>query len=188
MLLCSSAGKYITFIVDPLMHPNIIKHGWPPVRTYRSPRLHEDIQHAFKLLQADHLCALTESMMGNLMSSYVSNTWDWYGAGTCQWTGFAYCCVKSKIQWKQLQEALQTCRGQPHARRTVGWFRSVIGIKGVDQSDKSKPTSKRHLMFNQRTRRYRWQHTVLQLFCTYPLKNTTTAPDQSQHATSRKPL
>uniref|UniRef100_H3CDD3 Cytochrome P450, family 7, subfamily B, polypeptide 1 n=2 Tax=Tetraodon nigroviridis TaxID=99883 RepID=H3CDD3_TETNG len=79
------AGKYMTFIMDPLMYPNIIKHGrqldfhsfsdtmaplvfgYPPVRSYRSPSLHEDIQRAFKLLQGDHLCALTESMMGNLM-------------------------------------------------------------------------------------------------------------------------
>lgn len=86
MLSCCPAGKYMTFIMDPLMYPNIIKHGrqldfhsfsdtmapvvfgYPPVRTSRSPSLDEDIQRAFKLLQGDHLCALTESMMGNLMT------------------------------------------------------------------------------------------------------------------------
>eukprot|EP00066_Takifugu_rubripes_P026144 XP_011615410.1 PREDICTED: LOW QUALITY PROTEIN: 25-hydroxycholesterol 7-alpha-hydroxylase-like [Takifugu rubripes] len=79
------AGKYMTFIMDPLMYPNIIKHGrqldfhsfsdsmapvvfgYPPVRSWKTPSLHEDIQRAFKLLQGDHLCALTEGMMGNLM-------------------------------------------------------------------------------------------------------------------------
>lgn len=72
--------------MDPLMYPNIIKHGrqldfhsfsdnmapvvfgYPKVRSWRSPDLHEDIQRAFKLLQGDHLSALTESMMGNLMT------------------------------------------------------------------------------------------------------------------------
>lgn len=86
LLSCAPAGKYMTFIMDPLMYPNIIKHGrqldfhsfsdtmapvvfaYPAVRSWRTPSLHEDIQRAFKLLQGDHLCALTESMMGNLMT------------------------------------------------------------------------------------------------------------------------
>lgn len=88
MLSCSPAGKYMTFIMDPLMYPNIIKHGrqldfhsfsdtmapvifgYPPVRACRAPSLDEDIQRAYKLLQGDHLCALTESMMGNLMTTF----------------------------------------------------------------------------------------------------------------------
>lgn len=79
------AGKYMTFIMDPLMYPNIIKHGrqldfhkfsdkvaplafgYPPVMDRKSPGLHTDIQRSFQLLQGDSLRALTESMMGNLM-------------------------------------------------------------------------------------------------------------------------
>lgn len=75
----------MTFIMDPFMYPNIIKHGrqldfhsfsdkvapvvfgYPPVKNRRLPGLHEDILRSFKLLQGDNLPALTESMMGNLM-------------------------------------------------------------------------------------------------------------------------
>lgn len=75
----------MTFIMDPFMYPNIIKHGrqldfhsfsdqvapvvfgYPPVRNRRLPGLHVDILRSFKLLQGDNLNALTESMMGNLM-------------------------------------------------------------------------------------------------------------------------
>lgn len=75
----------MTFIMDPVMYPNIIKHGrqldfhsfsdkvapvvfgYPPVKDRRLPGLHEDILRSFKLLQGDNLTALTESMMGNLM-------------------------------------------------------------------------------------------------------------------------
>lgn len=75
----------MTFIMDPFMYPNIIKHGrqldfhsfsdkvapvvfgYPPVKNWRSPNLHVDILRSFKLLQGDNLTSLTESMMGNLM-------------------------------------------------------------------------------------------------------------------------
>ncbi|XP_018534510.1 cytochrome P450 7B1 isoform X1 [Lates calcarifer] len=78
------AGKYMTFIMDPLLYPNIIKHGrqldfhefsnrvapftfgYPPV-TGKYPGLREEIRRSFHLLQGDGLIALTESMMGNLM-------------------------------------------------------------------------------------------------------------------------
>ncbi|XP_062285575.1 cytochrome P450 7B1 [Scomber scombrus] len=79
------AGKYMTFIMDPLMYPNIIKHGrqldfhefsnkvapvtfgYPPVIKGKFPGLQEQVKRSFKLLQGDNLQLLTESMMGNLM-------------------------------------------------------------------------------------------------------------------------
>ncbi|XP_049930418.1 cytochrome P450 7B1 isoform X1 [Epinephelus moara] len=79
------AGKYMTFIMDPLLYPNIIKHGrqldfhefsgkvapvtfgYPPVISRKYPGLQEKISRSFQLLQGDNLSALTESMMGNLM-------------------------------------------------------------------------------------------------------------------------
>ncbi|XP_038575110.1 cytochrome P450 7B1 isoform X2 [Micropterus salmoides] len=79
------AGKYMTFIMDPLLYPNIIKQGrqldfhefsnqvapftfgYPPIITRKFPGLREEIGRSFQLLQGDDLTALTESMMGNLM-------------------------------------------------------------------------------------------------------------------------
>ncbi|XP_062336830.1 cytochrome P450 7B1 isoform X1 [Osmerus eperlanus] len=79
------AGKYITFIMNPLLYPNVIKHGkqldfhefsdqvapvtfgYPPVRSGKFPGMDEQIQRSFRLLQGDNLTSLTESMMGNLM-------------------------------------------------------------------------------------------------------------------------
>lgn len=75
----------MTFIMDPVVYPNIIKHGrqldfhsfsdkvapvvfgYPPVRNRRLPGMHDDILRSFKLLQGENLGTLTESMMGNLM-------------------------------------------------------------------------------------------------------------------------
>ncbi|XP_054482369.1 cytochrome P450 7B1 isoform X2 [Anoplopoma fimbria] len=79
------AGKYMTFIMDPLLYPNIIRHGrqldfhefsnkvapvtfgYPPILGPEFPGLNEQISRSFQLLQGDGLSALTESMMGNLM-------------------------------------------------------------------------------------------------------------------------
>ncbi|XP_026216804.1 cytochrome P450 7B1 isoform X2 [Anabas testudineus] len=79
------AGKYMTFITDPLMYPNIIKQGrqldfhefsdkvapvtfgYPPVINGKYPGLSEQVKRSFNLLQGDKLTPLTESMMGNLM-------------------------------------------------------------------------------------------------------------------------
>ncbi len=79
------AGKYMTFIMDPFMYPNIIKHGrqldfhkmsdtiapyvfdYPPIMNMNLPGLHDKIIRSFQLLQGDNLTPLTESMMGNLM-------------------------------------------------------------------------------------------------------------------------
>lgn len=80
------AGKYMTFIMDPLLFPSIIKHGrqldfheftnkvasatfgYPPTNNaVKFPGLQEKISRTFQLLQGENLTRLTESMMGNLM-------------------------------------------------------------------------------------------------------------------------
>lgn len=79
------AGKYMTFIMNPLLYPYVIKHGkqldfhefsdqvapvtfgYPPVRSGKFPGMDEQIQRSFRLLQGENLTSLTESMMGNLM-------------------------------------------------------------------------------------------------------------------------
>ncbi|XP_077363049.1 cytochrome P450 7B1 [Festucalex cinctus] len=79
------AGRYMTFVMDPLMYPSIIKEGrrldfhefsgraapaafgYPPVTEGSFPGLAEQIRRAFRLLQGDQLPALTQGMMGNLM-------------------------------------------------------------------------------------------------------------------------
>lgn len=76
----------MTFIMDPLLYPSVIKHGrqldfhsfsdkvaprafgYPPVRSLHLPGLDEDVQRSFLLLQGENLGPLTESMMGNLMT------------------------------------------------------------------------------------------------------------------------
>lgn len=78
---CHPPGNYMTFIMNPLLYPSIIKHGrqldfheftnkvvsqifsYPPVQD----SLWEEIRRGFHLLQGDNLTPLTESMMGNLM-------------------------------------------------------------------------------------------------------------------------
>ncbi|KAJ4921631.1 hypothetical protein JOQ06_023013, partial [Pogonophryne albipinna] len=78
------AGKYLTFILDPLLYPSVVKQGrqldfhqftdtvapptfgYPPVRK-GFPGLHEQFIRSFQLMQGEHLGVLTESMMGHLM-------------------------------------------------------------------------------------------------------------------------
>ncbi|KAK5920203.1 hypothetical protein CgunFtcFv8_024038 [Champsocephalus gunnari] len=78
------AGKYLTFILDPLLYPSVVRQGrqldfhqfadtvapptfgYPPVRK-GFPGLSEQIIRSFQLMQGEHLGVLTESMMGNLM-------------------------------------------------------------------------------------------------------------------------
>ncbi|XP_074484085.1 cytochrome P450 7B1 [Sebastes fasciatus] len=78
------AGKYMTFIMDPLLYPSIIRHGrqldfhefaqkvapltfgYSPIAK-ELPALQEQIEKSFALLKGDNLSTLTESMMGNLM-------------------------------------------------------------------------------------------------------------------------
>lgn len=84
-LVLFSAGKYMTFIVNPLLYPSIIKQGrqldfhkfsntvapfafgYPPLSQEKFPGLREQIRRTFTLLQRDDLTTLTESMMGNLL-------------------------------------------------------------------------------------------------------------------------
>uniref|UniRef100_A0A8C6NXR3 Cytochrome P450 family 7 subfamily B member 1 n=1 Tax=Nothobranchius furzeri TaxID=105023 RepID=A0A8C6NXR3_NOTFU len=88
------AGKYMTFIMDPLLYPNIIKHGrqldfhkftqevvpstfgYPPVLDEVYPGLWDQIRRSFQLLQGDNLSPLTESMMGNLMLVFRQDHFD----------------------------------------------------------------------------------------------------------------
>ncbi|KAM6989442.1 cytochrome P450 7B1 [Tautogolabrus adspersus] len=93
------AGKYMTFVMDPLLFPNIIKHGrqldfhefsnkvapmtfgYPPTNSVKFPRMQEQISRSFQLLQGDNLTILTESMMGNLMLLFRQ---DYLGEGAGQ--------------------------------------------------------------------------------------------------------
>ncbi|KAJ8401265.1 hypothetical protein AAFF_G00384960 [Aldrovandia affinis] len=76
------AGKYITFVMDPVLYPCVIKQGkkldfhelshkagqtvftFPPDLGIQG--LAENLAHTFSFLRGDHLILLTESMMGNL--------------------------------------------------------------------------------------------------------------------------
>lgn len=78
------AGRYITFIMNPLQYPSVIKHGkqldfhtfsdsaasrtfdYPPIRSGHFPGLSDQIQRSYTLLQGPALDPLTFSMMGNL--------------------------------------------------------------------------------------------------------------------------
>ncbi|CAL8277608.1 unnamed protein product [Lota lota] len=78
------AGKYMTFIMNPLLYPSIMKHGrqldfheftdqmapvafgYPAVGSGRFPDMGDQIQRSFRLLQGDNLVPLAESMMANL--------------------------------------------------------------------------------------------------------------------------
>ncbi|XP_029971881.1 25-hydroxycholesterol 7-alpha-hydroxylase-like [Salarias fasciatus] len=79
------AGKYMTFVLDPLLYPHIIKHsqqldfreflqnttprtfGYPPVHSKMFSGLKEQIAYSFTLLQGNNLTLLTERMLDNLM-------------------------------------------------------------------------------------------------------------------------
>ncbi|XP_017260555.1 cytochrome P450 7B1 [Kryptolebias marmoratus] len=76
-------GKYMTFIMDPLLYPSIIKHGrqldfdkftmrvaprvFGYTKTELFPGLWDQVKRCYQLLQGDSLTPLTESMMANLM-------------------------------------------------------------------------------------------------------------------------
>ncbi|XP_030016265.1 25-hydroxycholesterol 7-alpha-hydroxylase [Sphaeramia orbicularis] len=99
-------GNYMTFIMNPLMYPNIIKHGrqldfhkftnvvapytfgYPPVDDVRFPGLGDKISSSFHLLQGSNLTLLTESMMANLMAVFRQ---DYLNEASDHWrTGLAY--------------------------------------------------------------------------------------------------
>ncbi|CAL8368242.1 unnamed protein product [Boreogadus saida] len=78
------AGKYMTFIMNPLMYPSIMKYGrqldfhefadqvapatfgYPAVGSGRFPEMSDQIQRSFRLLQGENLVLLAECMMANL--------------------------------------------------------------------------------------------------------------------------
>ncbi|XP_053294712.1 cytochrome P450 7B1 isoform X1 [Pleuronectes platessa] len=78
------AGKYMTFILNPLLFPNIVKDGrhldfhefsykvgshafgYPLMKPKEFPGLQEQVSRSFLLLQGESLSPLTESMLGNL--------------------------------------------------------------------------------------------------------------------------
>ncbi|KAI5092941.1 25-hydroxycholesterol 7-alpha-hydroxylase, partial [Silurus meridionalis] len=78
------AGKYMTFVMNPLLYPAVIKQGkqldfhefsdaaasttfgYPAMCTGRFPGLSDKIQRSFLLLQGSTLNSLTLKMMGNL--------------------------------------------------------------------------------------------------------------------------
>ncbi|XP_063040159.1 cytochrome P450 7B1 [Engraulis encrasicolus] len=81
------AGRYMTFVMNPLWYPAVVKHarqldfhvftdkvapptfGYPPVHSGAFPGLSDRIQSSFQLLQGDQLTHLSQSMMGNLLAT-----------------------------------------------------------------------------------------------------------------------
>lgn len=84
MHMCPVVGKYMTFVMNPLLYPGVIKQGkqldfhefsdaaasttfgYPAVRSGRFPDLSDKIQRSFLLLQGSALNSLILKMMGNL--------------------------------------------------------------------------------------------------------------------------
>ncbi|XP_041927584.1 cytochrome P450 7B1 [Alosa sapidissima] len=80
------AGRYMTFVMDPLLYPAVVKHGrqldfhaftdsmapptfgYPPIRGVAYPGLSDRIQSSYQLLQGDALSRLSKGMMGNLLA------------------------------------------------------------------------------------------------------------------------
>ncbi|TRY66309.1 hypothetical protein DNTS_024308 [Danionella cerebrum] len=78
------AGRYITFIMNPLLYPSVIKHGkqldfhkfsdsaasrtfgYTPMSSGHFPGMSDRIQRTYTLLQGPALDSLTHSMMANL--------------------------------------------------------------------------------------------------------------------------
>lgn len=107
MCVCLVVGKYMTFVMNPLLYPAVIKQGkqldfhefsdaaasktfgYPAVRTERFPGLSDKIQRSFLLLQGSALDSLTLRMMGNLQlvlqqllsSQVVGKECDWRQEG-----------------------------------------------------------------------------------------------------------
>ncbi|KAL2092838.1 hypothetical protein ACEWY4_012636 [Coilia grayii] len=81
------AGRYMTFVMNPLLYPAVVKHGrqldfhvftdtvapptfgYPPIRSGAYPGLPDRIQSSFQLLQGDQLTRLSHSMLGNLLAT-----------------------------------------------------------------------------------------------------------------------
>ncbi|XP_036374520.1 cytochrome P450 7B1 [Megalops cyprinoides] len=126
------AGKYMTFIMDPVLYPNVIKHGrqldfhefsdqvapvtfgYPPIRSAKFPGMDEEIQKSYRLLQGENLSSLTENMMGNLQlvfrQDYLGEEGEWR-------TGDMY----SFCNQVMFEATFMTMYGKPtHAARHAG--------------------------------------------------------------------
>ncbi|KAG9278243.1 25-hydroxycholesterol 7-alpha-hydroxylase-like [Astyanax mexicanus] len=97
------AGKYMTFVMNPLLYPAVIKQGkqldfhefsdaaasttfgYPAVRSGRFPGMSERIQKLFLLLQGPALNSLTHRMMGNLQRVVRQHFLSWGGGPECDW-------------------------------------------------------------------------------------------------------
>ncbi|XP_075995842.1 cytochrome P450 7B1 isoform X2 [Genypterus blacodes] len=122
----------MTFIMNPLLYPNIIKQGrqldfhqfvdsvapvtfgYPPVISRKFPDLHRQIQRSFLLLQGENLVPLTESMMGNLMLLFRQ---DHLGEGQGGWRTedlFQFC---SSVMF---EATFMTLYGRPASGRRHG--------------------------------------------------------------------
>ncbi|MGH0133477.1 UNVERIFIED_CONTAM: hypothetical protein FKN15_035425 [Acipenser sinensis] len=125
------AGKYMTFIMDPLLYPYVIKHGkqldfhefsdqvapmtfgYPCIRDPKFPGMAEHIQRAFQYLQGDSLTSLTESMMKNLIFLFQQ---DYLNVTEWRMEKMHYFCKKIMFEATFL-----TLFGKPpHANRHLG--------------------------------------------------------------------
>lgn len=113
MVPCASSvcisGKYMTFVMDPVLYPSVIKHAkhlafhefsdkvppvmfeFPPVRTPRFPELSSHIHKSYSFLKGENLGLLSESMVRSLLlvlrQDYLGLAGEWR---TDQLHGF--CC------------------------------------------------------------------------------------------------
>ncbi|XP_053083367.1 zinc transporter ZIP6 isoform X3 [Pangasianodon hypophthalmus] len=104
MCMCPVVGKYMTFVMNPLLYPAVIKQGkqldfhefsdaaasttfgYPAVRTGRFPGLSDKIQRSFLLLQGSALNFLTLKMMGNLQLVLQQDFLSSHEVGSeCEW-------------------------------------------------------------------------------------------------------
>ncbi|KAM3866259.1 cytochrome P450 7B1 [Diretmus argenteus] len=90
------AGKYMTFIMNPVLYPHIIRHGrqldfhefsykvaplafgYEPLLCGKFPGMAAQIRRSYQLLQGDELTSLMHSMMGNLTRVFQQ---DYLGEG-----------------------------------------------------------------------------------------------------------
>lgn len=116
----------MTFIMDPLLYPSVIKHGrqldfhefaervapltfgYPNMETF--PGLQDQIRRAYQLLQGDSLKALTESMMGNLMLLFRQDHLD-QGSSWRSSSMYQFCSLV------MFEASFLTIYGQPETTR-----------------------------------------------------------------------
>uniref|UniRef100_A0A667WUN8 Cytochrome P450, family 7, subfamily B, polypeptide 1 n=1 Tax=Myripristis murdjan TaxID=586833 RepID=A0A667WUN8_9TELE len=129
------AGKYMTFIMNPLMYPNIIKRGkqldfhefsnqvaprtfgYPPVFSSKFPGMPDQIKRSFHLLQGDNLTPLSKSMMGNLLLVFKQDHLDkrqMEDSGEGGWRTDSMCEFCSKVMF---EATFLTLYGKPASKR-----------------------------------------------------------------------